>query len=178
MRVSEPLLAAACIVGTANVIRSLILAAADVQSRSGALVGVSIDRRTVWGSSPVQIRAGWTSALLPFTRRSKSDGVQSPSLKASTVIAGATALLALVAGVFLDGFTFACNESLPPQCTGFHVAWPVLFSVALATLVLLVVAMRLSTRSHARWGWLLLALGVVGAVTSWVLALRTAVSVG
>ncbi|PPI26962.1 hypothetical protein C5D44_06370 [Rathayibacter sp. AY1B5] len=100
------------------------------------------------------------------------------SLNASAVIAGVITLLALVAGVFLDGFTFACNESLPPQCTGFHVAWPALCSVALATLVLLVVAMRVSTRSHARWRSLLLALGVVGAVTSWVLALRTAVIVG
>jgi uncharacterized membrane protein YhaH (DUF805 family) len=104
--------------------------------------------------------------------------VQSPSLKTSAVIAGTITLLALVAGVFLDGFTFACNESLPPQCTGFHVAWPALCFVALATFVLLVAAMRLRTRSHARWGWLLLALSVVGALTSWVLALRTAVIVG
>jgi hypothetical protein len=104
--------------------------------------------------------------------------VQTLSFKTSAVIAGVITLLALVAGVFLDGFTFACNESLPPQCTGFHVPWPALFSVALATFVLLVVAMRVSTRSHARWRWLLLALGVVGAVTSWVLALRTAVIVG
>ncbi|PPG06389.1 hypothetical protein C5C59_05235 [Rathayibacter sp. AY1F4] len=72
----------------------------------------------------------------------------------------------------------ACNESLPPQCTAFHVAWPALFSVALATLVLLVVAMRLSTPSRARWQWLMLGSGAVGAVTSWVLALRTAVIVG
>jgi hypothetical protein len=44
-------------------------------------------------------------------------------------------LLALVAGFLLDGFTLACNEPIPPQCVGFHVAWPVLISVALATLV-------------------------------------------
>lgn len=104
--------------------------------------------------------------------------MQTLSLKTFAVIAGAVTLLALVAGVFLDGFTFACNESLPPQCTGFHVAWPALCSVALATLVLLVVAMRVSTRSYGRWRWLLLALGVVGAVTSWVLALRTAMILG
>ncbi|PPF69112.1 MULTISPECIES: hypothetical protein [unclassified Rathayibacter] len=104
--------------------------------------------------------------------------MQTLSLKASAAIAGAITLLALVAGVFLDGFSFACNESLPAQCTGFDVAWPALCSVALATLVLLVVAMRASRRSHARWRWLLLALGVVGAVTSWVLALRTAMIIG
>lgn len=104
--------------------------------------------------------------------------MQTLSLKTSAVVAGAVTLFALVAGVFLDGFTFACNESLPPQCTGFHVAWPALCSVALATLVLLVVAVHLSTPSRARWRWLLLGLGVVGAVTSWVLALRTAVIVG
>jgi hypothetical protein len=94
------------------------------------------------------------------------------------VVAGATTLLALVAGFFLDGFTFACNESLPPQCTGFHVAWPALLSVALGTLVLLVVARRLSTRSLARWGWLLTLLVLAGAITSWVLALRITPTVG
>jgi hypothetical protein len=37
--------------------------------------------------------------------------------------------------------------------------------------------MRLGTPSRARWQWLMLGSGAVGAVTSWVPALRTAVIV-
>ncbi|QHF24517.1 hypothetical protein GTU73_11195 [Rathayibacter sp. VKM Ac-2804] len=104
--------------------------------------------------------------------------MQTNSLRTAAVIAGAGTLLALVAGLALDGFDVRCNESAPPQCTGFHVVWPALLPVALATLLLVFVTMRLSALSGSRWAWILTAAALVGSITSWVLALRTALVIG
>ncbi|KQQ08653.1 hypothetical protein [Rathayibacter sp. Leaf296] len=104
--------------------------------------------------------------------------MQALSIRTSAVIATVATLLALVAGLLLDGSTLACNEPIPPQCIGFHVAWPALLPVALLTLVLAFAAVGLSGRSRSRWARLLIVVAFAGGVTSWVLALRTAVVLG
>lgn len=104
--------------------------------------------------------------------------MQTLSTRTSAVIASVVTLLALVAGVLLDGFVLACDEPLPAQCIGFHVAWPALLAVAVVTLVLAVGATRFNGRLRPRWTGLLIVLAFAGGVTSWVLALRTAVVIG
>lgn len=104
--------------------------------------------------------------------------MQQTSIRTTAAIAAAVTLLALAVGLLLDGLVLSCNESLPPQCTEFHVAWPALLPVALTTLLLAFAAVRFSPRSRSRRAELLSVSAFVGAVASCILALRVVLLVG
>ncbi|SMH48988.1 hypothetical protein SAMN06295885_3170 [Rathayibacter oskolensis] len=88
------------------------------------------------------------------------------------VCAAAIGILGLAIG--LDGVHYACNESDPAWCTGFHVPWPALLVVLGATVALAVLAaVRWPRGLRGRRYDLLMLFLFAGCVTGCVLVLRS-----
>ncbi len=84
------------------------------------------------------------------------------------------AVIAVVGLAFvLDGVALACNEPIPPQCTGFAVPWPDLSVAVLATLALAAATSAVSERTYQRSRHALLAGMGVGILACCILVVRT-----
>jgi len=85
---------------------------------------------------------------------------------------GAASIAVVGLAFVLDGVALACNEPIPPQCTGFAVPWPNLSIAVLATLALAAVASGVSERTYQRWRYALLAGMGVGILVCCVLLVQ------
>ncbi|MWV51400.1 hypothetical protein GRS96_19190 (plasmid) [Rathayibacter sp. VKM Ac-2803] len=95
----------------------------------------------------------------------------SPRLPA--LIVGAALIAVVVLAFVLDGVALACNEPIPPQCTGFAVPWPSLSVAVLTTLALAAVTSAIPERTYQRRKYALLISMSVGIVVSCVLVGQT-----
>ncbi|WP_243592019.1 hypothetical protein [Rathayibacter caricis] len=89
------------------------------------------------------------------------------------LMVGAAAIAVVGLAFVLDGVALACNEPIPPQCTGFAVPWPDLSVAALATLALAAATSAIPERAYQRWRYALLVSMGVGILACCILVVRT-----
>ena len=86
---------------------------------------------------------------------------------------GAAAIAVVGLAFVLDGVALACNEPIPPQCTGFAVPWPDLSVAVLATLALAAATSAIPERAYQQWRYALLVSMGVGILVCCILVVRT-----